>query len=69
MPKPSAGDLVAGISVALVALPQSLAYAEIAGMPPQYGLFASALPPILAALFVSSQKYTSKVLYGMNYYL
>lgn len=55
MPKPSAGDLVAGISVALVALPQSLAYAEIAGMPPQYGLFASALPPILAALFVSSR--------------
>lgn len=55
MPKPSAGDVVAGISVALVALPQSLAYAEIAGMPPQYGLFASALPPILAALFVSSR--------------
>ena len=54
MPRPSAGDIVAGISVALVALPQSLAYAEIAGMPPQYGLFASALPPILAALFVSS---------------
>ncbi|HBU04384.1 MAG TPA: hypothetical protein DEA70_07845, partial [Acidimicrobiaceae bacterium] len=39
----------------LVALPQSLAYAEIAGMPPKYGLFASALPPILAALFVSSR--------------
>ena len=46
MPRPSSGDLVAGISVALVALPQSLAYAEIAGMPPQHGLFASALPPI-----------------------
>ncbi|MGB1653645.1 MAG: SulP family inorganic anion transporter [Acidimicrobiales bacterium] len=55
VPKPSSGDLVAGISVALVALPQSLAYAEIAGMPPQYGLFASALPPILAAVFVSSR--------------
>ena len=55
MPKPTVGDLVAGISVALVALPQSLAYAEIAGMPPQYGLFASALPPILAAFFVSSR--------------
>lgn len=53
--RPSAGDLVAGISVALVALPQSLAYAEIAGLPPRYGLFASALPPILAALFVSSR--------------
>ena len=55
MPKPSMGDVVAGISVALVALPQSLAYAEIAGMPPQYGLFASALPAILAAFFVSSR--------------
>ncbi|MEM8707991.1 MAG: SulP family inorganic anion transporter [Actinomycetota bacterium] len=55
MPRPTVGDVVAGISVALVALPQSLAYAEIAGMPPQYGLFASALPPILAAIFVSSR--------------
>lgn len=52
---PSTGDIVAGVSVALVALPQSLAYAELAGMPPQYGLFASALPPLLAALFVSSR--------------
>ena len=63
MPKPSTGDLVAGISVALVALPQSLAYAEIAGMPPQYGLFASALPPILAALFVPYQIWRT-VYYG-----
>ena len=52
---PSTGDIVAGVSVALVALPQSLAYAELAGMPPQYGLFASALPSLLAALFVSSR--------------
>ena len=53
-PGPSNGDWVAGISVALIALPQSLAYAELAGLPPQYGLFASALPPLLAAIFVSS---------------
>ena len=53
--QPSTGDIVAGVSVALVALPQSLAYAELAGMPPQYGLFASALPSLLAALFVSSR--------------
>lgn len=46
--------MVAGVSVALVALPQSLAYAELAGLPPQYGLFASALPSLLAAFFVSS---------------
>ncbi|MEM7339435.1 MAG: SulP family inorganic anion transporter [Actinomycetota bacterium] len=53
--RPSNGDLVAGVSVAMVAIPQSLAYAELAGMPAQYGLFASALPPLLAAIFVSSR--------------
>ena len=46
---------MAGLSVALVAVPQSLAYAELAGLPPQYGLYASAVPSILAALFVSSK--------------
>ncbi len=53
-PTPTTGDLIAGISVALVLLPQSLAYAEIAGVPPHVGLFAAALPPLLAAPFVSS---------------
>lgn len=51
---PTVGDLIAGVSVALVLLPQSLAYAEIAGVPPHVGLFAAALPPLLAAPFVSS---------------
>lgn len=55
MSRPSTGDIIAGISVALVAIPQSLAYAELAGLPAQYGLFASALPPLAAALFVSSR--------------
>jgi SulP family sulfate permease len=53
-PRPSVGDVVAGISVALVLIPQSLAYAEIAGVPPHVGLFAAALPPLLAAPFTSS---------------
>jgi len=53
---PSLGDLVAGLSVALVAIPQSLAYAELAGMPAEFGLFASAVPPIAAAFFVSSRQ-------------
>ena len=53
--QPSTGDLVAGISVALVAIPQSLAYAELAGLPPHIGLFATALPSLLAAAFVSSR--------------
>jgi SulP family sulfate permease len=48
------GDLVAGISVALVLVPQSLAYAEIAGVPAYVGLSAAALPPLLAAYFASS---------------
>ncbi len=47
-------DLLAGISVALLLIPQSMAYAELAGLPPQIGLFASALPPIFAAFIASS---------------
>lgn len=52
--RPSTSDLIAGVSVAFVAIPQSLAYAELAGMPPQYGLYALALPALAAAAFVSS---------------
>ena len=43
--KPRSGDVVAGLSVALLALPQGLAYAELAGMPAKYGLYAAAIPP------------------------
>ena len=52
--RPSSGDIVAGISVALLALPQGLAYAELAGMPAKYGLYAAAIPSLLAAIFASS---------------
>ena len=52
--KPTPGDVIAGISVALLALPQGLAYAELAGMPAQYGLFAAGVPSLLAAIFASS---------------
>ena len=48
------GDIVAGLSVALVLVPQALAYAELAGLPPRHGLYAAALPPIAAAFFASS---------------
>jgi SulP family sulfate permease len=51
---PALGDVIAGISVALVLIPQSMAYAELAGLPPYIGLFAGALPPLLAAPFTSS---------------
>ncbi len=50
----STADIVAGISVALILIPQSLAYAGIAGVPAHIGLFAAALPTIAAALFASS---------------
>ena len=54
MVRPSGGDVVAGVSVALVAIPQSLAYAELAGLPSVYGLYALALPALAAAVFASS---------------
>jgi len=56
VPVPQAGDFVGGVSVALVLIPQSLAYATIAGVPPYVGLFASALP-LLAFSLVSSSPY------------
>src|SRR5512141_146356 len=47
-------DLVAGITVSLVAIPQSLAYAQLSGVPPYYGLYAAFIPTIVGALFGSS---------------
>lgn len=49
-------DIVAGVTVALVLVPQSMAYAQLAGLPPHYGLYASFLPVIVAALFGSSRQ-------------
>ncbi len=50
------GDLVAGMTVAFVLIPQSMAYAQLAGLPPYYGLYAAMLPPFIAALFGSSRQ-------------
>ena len=47
-------DLLAGIAVALLVIPQSLAYAELAGMPPHYGLYAALIPAIVGVLWGSS---------------
>ena len=47
-------DLFAGLTVAVVALPQSMAYALIAGLPVQYGLYASIVPTLAACLWGSS---------------
>jgi SulP family sulfate permease len=49
-------DIIAGLTVALVLIPQSMAYAQLAGLPPYYGLYAAFLPPMLAALFGSSRQ-------------
>ena len=48
------GDLRAGINVALLAFPQGIAYAMIAGLPIQYGIYGSAIASIFTALFAKS---------------
>jgi SulP family sulfate permease len=48
------GDIVAGITVALVLVPQSMAYAQLAGMPAHYGLYTAFLPVLVAGLWGSS---------------
>jgi SulP family sulfate permease len=47
-------DLIAGITVALLAIPQSLAYAQLAGVPAYYGLYAALIPAVIGAMFGSS---------------
>jgi len=47
-------DATAGLSGALIVLPQGIAYAAIAGLPPEYGLYCAIGPAIVAALFGSS---------------
>ena len=48
-------DLMAGLTGAIVVLPQGVAFATLAGMPPQYGLYAAMVPCIVAAMFGSSR--------------
>jgi SulP family sulfate permease len=48
-------DLIAGITVATVLVPQAMAYASLAGLPPVYGLYAALLPPVVAAFWGSSR--------------
>ncbi|MFZ3122991.1 MAG: SulP family inorganic anion transporter [Thermodesulfovibrionales bacterium] len=49
-------DAISGLTVALVLIPQSMAYAQLAGLPSYYGLYAAFLPPLLGALFGSSRQ-------------
>ena len=52
-------DLMAGTTGAIVVLPQAVAFATIAGLPPQYGLYAAMVPAIIAALYGSSRHLVS----------
>ena len=52
-------DFWAAVTGALVVLPQGIAYATIAGMPPEYGLYAGMIPAVIAALFGSSWQLVS----------
>lgn len=54
-PRHLIGDLTAGIIVTSLLIPQSMAYALLAGLPPQVGLYASILPPILYPLLGTSR--------------
>ena len=49
-------DLVAGVSVAAVAVPIAIAYSQLAGVPPAHGLYASILPLVAYAVFGSSRQ-------------
>jgi SulP family sulfate permease len=47
-------DLIAGLTGAIIVLPQGVAFATIAGLPAEYGLYAAMVPTVVAALFGSS---------------
>lgn len=48
-------DILAGLTGAIVVLPQGVAFATLAGMPPEYGLYSAMVPCVIAALFGSSR--------------
>ena len=50
------GDLFAGITVGIILIPQGMAYALLAGLPPIYGLYAAVLPQVVYAVFGTSRQ-------------
>ncbi|MGB0891269.1 MAG: SulP family inorganic anion transporter [Flavobacteriaceae bacterium] len=50
------GDLIAGITVGIILIPQGIAYALIAGLPPIYGLYCALIPQVMYAVFGSSRQ-------------
>ncbi|MGF1577895.1 MAG: SulP family inorganic anion transporter [Gemmataceae bacterium] len=55
-PKSLGADTLAGLTVATVTIPQGLAYAQLAGVPPQYGLYTAIVMTLVGALFDSSRQ-------------
>ena len=55
--KTAKNDIIAGIIVALVSIPISMGYAQIAGLPAAYGLYGSLIPVIVYALTTSSPQF------------
>jgi SulP family sulfate permease len=55
-PKTIKADIIAGVTVGFVIVPQSMAYAQLAGLGPQYGLYAAFLPVLIGALMGSSRQ-------------
>lgn len=53
------GDLIAGLTTGILLVPQAMAYAMIAGLPPIYGLYASLLPLLIYAIFGTSMQLAS----------
>ena len=49
-------DLLSGITIAFILIPQGMAYAMVAGLPAEYGLYATVIPPVIYALFGTSNK-------------
>ena len=54
-------DLVAGFVTAVLLIPQGLAFALLAGLPPHVGLYASVLPPLVYAVFGTSRTVTNSL--------
>lgn len=50
------GDISAGITVGIMLVPQGMAYAMIAGLPPVYGLYAAMIPQVIYAIFGTSRQ-------------
>jgi SulP family sulfate permease len=50
------GDLIAGLTVGIILIPQGIAYALIAGLPPIYGLYCALVPQLMYAIFGSSRQ-------------